>query len=155
MKHKKVIAGVTAVVLVLGLGVAYAAWTVNGTGSGTAKAATAQNITLTGPAITTGDLYPGFAGGDLQFEIANPNNFPVRITALTAGAITSSAGAACDGTNIAVSGLTGLTVDVPANATAAPVTLVDKVSMVANAADACQGATFTVTIAGITAASNA
>ena len=154
MKHKKAIAGVAAVVLALGLGVAYAAWTVDGSGSGSAKAATASNITLTGPAITTGDLYPGFTGGDLQFEIANPNNFPVRITDLIAGDITSDAGA-CDGTNISVTGLTGLTIDVPANATAAAVTVQDKVSMVADAADACQGATFTVAITGITAASNA
>lgn len=152
---RKIIAGITAAVLVVGAGIAYAAWTVSGSGTGTAKAATAASITLNTPASTTGDLYPGFTGGDLSFDVANPNNFPVVITGLTTGAITSDNGL-CDDTNITLDDLsTGLSITVSANATAESVTIPDVVSMVNNAADACQGATFTVQIPSVTAASAA
>ncbi|MGZ5398147.1 MAG: hypothetical protein ACXWEI_22645, partial [Mycobacterium sp.] len=108
-------------------------------------------LTITAPATVTGDLYPG-ATGDLTFEVANPNSFPVVITAVSPnGAITSDG--ACAGTNVTFVAVTGLSTAVNANATAQSVTLPGAVSMVGNAANECQGATFTVPIA-VAAASN-
>jgi len=154
--RKKYVIGIAVAVLAVGAGIAYAAWLIGGSGTGSAKAATAQNITLAAPASVTGDLYPGFTGGDLAFEVTNPNNFPVSVTGLTVGTITSDAGAACAASNIAINGVaSGLSISVPANASAAAVTVPDVVSMIADAAPGCQGATFTVAITGITAASAA
>src|SRR5689334_16324462 len=71
-------------------GTAIAAWSTNATGDANAKAATASALVLSdASASTTGDLYPGGSGA-LKLKIANPNAFPVTITAVSAnGTITS------------------------------------------------------------------
>ena len=78
-------------------GVAFAAWTATGTGSGYAKATTAQALTTVDvSASTAATLYPG-ATGDAKLRIDNPNPYPVRVTDVAgSGAITSNAGAACN-----------------------------------------------------------
>ena len=86
-KSKKTFAGAAvalAVVnaLVLGVGSAYAAWGVSGSGTGASVAGSAQGLTLT--AATTGSsvLYPG-GTSDVVLTITNPNPFVVSVTNLT------------------------------------------------------------------------
>ena len=138
-------------------GGAIAAWSTSGSGNASAKAATATALTLAdASASTTGDLYPG-GSGDLKLKISNPNNFPVRITAVTltsGGSITSSS-SACNtaGHGVTFTNQTGLTVDLAANATNEVITLAGVVQMGASSANSCQGVVLTIPV-DVTAASN-
>ena len=146
--------GITAIALVA-VGLVYAAWTASGTGSGYAKAESAQDLTTVDVSATTdATLYPG-ATGDVEIEIANPNSYPVQVTDITGnGAITpDGAHAGCTPTGVTYTDQTGLTVDVPANGSTAT-TLNGAVQMSNAAANACQGATFTIPVT-LTGASDA
>ncbi len=126
-------------------GIAFAAWTASGTGSGYAKATTAQALTTVDvSASTTATLYPG-ATGDVSLRIDNPNPYPVRVTDVAGnGAITSSA-PGCNVASVTFTDQSGLTLDVAAGG-AADFTLVGAVQMSAAANDGCQGATFTIPV---------
>ncbi len=146
--------GITIVALVAA-GLAYAAWTANGTGSGYAKAGSAQALTTNDVSATTvADLYPG-ASGNVKVEINNPNPYPVRVTAIAgAGTITPDAGhSGCSPTGVTFTNQTGLTIDIAASGTQAA-TLNNAASMSNASANACQGATFTIPVS-LTGASNA
>jgi hypothetical protein len=139
-------AGVTLVVLAA-VGLAYAAWTSSGSGSGYAKAGTAQQLTTVDvSANTTATLYPG-SNGNVRIKIANPNPYPVRVTDITGnGAITADAGhASCVTTGVTFTDQTGQTIDVAANG-ATETTLTNAASR-SNASDnGCQGAVFTIPV---------
>jgi len=138
---------VTAVVFVglMAAGIAFAAWTATGTGSGYAKATTAQALTTVDVSATTAaTLYPG-ATGDVELEISNPNDYPVRVTSVTGnGAITAS-DAGCNAASVTFTDQGSLTLDVPATGSAA-FTLNGAVSMSGAANDSCQGAVFTIPV---------
>ena len=124
---------------------AYALWSSSGAGNSGAKALTAQSITVaasSGPA----DLYPGFTQGDLFFTSANTNPYPVTFTSMTPGSITSSDQANCPAANVSVASASGLSVVVPAGATASAGTVANVVTMAAGAPDGCQGVVFTVSL---------
>ena len=154
-RGRKIIVVVAAAILVVAAGVAYAAWTASGSGSGYAKAGTAQALdSVDVSATTSATLYPG-ATGDLQLRIDNPNPYPVRVTSVTgSGAITSDKGAACNAsTGVTFADQSGLTLDVAASS-ASTFTLSGSVSM-SNASDnSCQGSVFTVPVT-LSGASNA
>src|SRR5437660_9891956 len=87
---RKKILGLGVVVGVLAaLGIAFAAWTASGTGSGRASAISAQALTVNA-STGTADLYPGFTQGDLYFTVTNPNPYGVSLTNFTSGAVTPS-----------------------------------------------------------------
>jgi hypothetical protein len=125
-----------------GTAVAFALWSASGVGTSSAKALTAQSLTVTA-ATATADLYPGFTLGDVFFSVNNPNPYPVTITSMTPGTITTS-NPACLATNITVASASGLSIAVPANSTATGQTIANVVTMAASAPDACQGVTFTI-----------
>jgi hypothetical protein len=144
-KRKFIVMGAAGVAGVVAAGAAYAMWSANGTGSGTATARNAVGITVTA-ATGTADLYPGFSGGDLSFTLANPNPYPVTFTAMTPGTITSSNSGACAASNLTVTSATGLSIVVPAGATATSGTIVDVATLSSGALDGCQGISFTVPV---------
>src|SRR6266516_3324608 len=122
--------------LVLGVaGLVYAAWTNTGSGSGYAKAGTAQALTTVDvSASTAATLYPG-ANGDVLIKVNNPNPYPVRVTDVTGnGTITADSGhATCVTTGVTFTGAAHMS----------------------NASDnGCQGATFTIPVS-LTGTSNA
>jgi hypothetical protein len=132
-------------------GVAFAAWTASGTGTGYAKAVTAQALsTLDVSAQTSADLYPG-GDGDVKLKISNPNAYPIEITDVSGeGAITTASDdAACDAsTGVSFedqSYSNGSGLDVPANGSAT-FTLSDAVSMSNASANACQGEVFEIPV---------
>lgn len=148
-------------------GVAFAAWTATGTGSGYAKAKTAQALTtVDATATVVQDLYPGQAAGSLRITIHNPNDYPVRVTSISqdssAGKFVSSTGGlgTCTDdpaqtpahpTGVSFTTQSG-TWDVAADSDAS--FLLGGVHM-SNASDNnCQGATFTIPVA-LSGASNA
>ncbi len=142
LKRKVAVVGV-AVGAVIGGNMAYAAWTANGTGSGNAKALSAQAITVT---ASTGaaDLYPGFTAGDVFFTVTNNNPYPVTFTGMTAGTVTSSDPTNCPASNVTVANATGLSIAAAANASGVSRSIADVVSMGHSAPDGCQGVVFTI-----------
>ena len=141
------LAVVTTMVALVAVGLVYAAWTTNGTGSGYAKAGTAQALTTVDvSASTTATLYPG-GSGDVSIRISNPNNYPVTVTGVTgSGSITPDAGhASCTTTGVTFTDQTGLTIAVPASG-ATTATLSGAASMSNASVNGCQGATFTIPV---------
>lgn len=156
MSSRNRVIGVGIAVIALALaGLVYAAWTTSGSGSGYAKAQTAQQLTTVDVSATTAaTLYPG-ANGDVEIRIANPNPYPVRVTAVTGnGAITADAGhPGCVTTGVTFTDQTGQTIDVPAGGQTQ--TTLNGAASMSNASDnGCQGATFTIPVS-LTGASNA
>ena len=143
-RKQRILAALAVAALVVGGGAAYASWTASGTGSGAAKAASATALTVS-VGTTTADLYPGFTQGDVFMTVSNPNVYPVNITSLTPGAITTSSGT-CAASNITVLPATGLSIPLTAGATNVPVTVPNIVTMINGAPDACQGVTFTIAV---------
>lgn len=148
-RSKLIVLLAVAAVAVTGA-LASAAWLSNGTGNGSAKASTSQDLTIgDASAAPSAQLYPG-AKGDVKVKITNTNTFPIQLTSITGdGAITSSTGDACDAstgvTYTAPSDLSGADFKFAAGETKT-ITLTDAVAM-SNASDnACQGATFTIPV---------
>jgi hypothetical protein len=147
-KRLAVIAAGLSVVLVAG--VAFAAWTANGSGSGTAKALTAQTVTIQAD-TGTADLYPG-SNGAVYFKLNNANNpYSITFNKLTAASVTSSSDEiACPNTNLSInSGITlPLTVSlaVGASTTSAQESIANLVTLAHSAPDGCQGKTFTISL---------
>jgi hypothetical protein len=148
-RKRKVISMAVIGALVTGGGIAVALWSANGSGSGQAKALSAQTVTVN--AVTgTADLYPGNANGDVFFTLTNTNPYGINFTSMTPGAVTTS-NPACPASNITVVPAASLAIPVGANATTSTLSIVDVVSMSAAAPDACQGVTFTIglTLSGL------
>jgi hypothetical protein len=144
----KKLAVVTTMVAFASVGLVYAAWTTNGSGSGYAKAGTAQALTTVDvSASTTATLYPGGPAGDVTIRISNPNSYPVTVTGVSGnGAITADAGhASCTTTGVTFTDKTGLSIAVPANG-ATTYTLTGAASMSNASVNGCQGATFTIPV---------
>jgi hypothetical protein len=132
---------------IIGSGVAYAYWTTAGTGSGTAKAATAAPLsTVAAVASTTGLLYPG-ATGDLQVTFVNPNPFAVTVTSLSSGtgAVTAPGAFSCITTGVSLVQQSNLSILVGANGQATAI-ITGAVRMDTSSDSGCQGATFAVPI---------
>jgi hypothetical protein len=156
LSTKQRVVGGAVTVLVLGVvGLVYAAWTANGTGSGYAKAQTAQDLTTVDvSASTAATLYPG-ATGNVEIRISNPNPYPVEVDDITGnGAITADAGhPGCTTTGVSFTNQTNANIDVPANG-ATTTTLTNAASMSNASSNGCQGATFTIPVS-LTGASDA
>ncbi len=121
-------------------GVAIAAWLIQGTGTGAAKAGTAGNLTVAA-GTPTGDLYPGSTGGDVFVKVTNNNAYPVQLTNATmSGTITP---AECLVT-INAGPFSLASVPVIAAGATVDVTIADALSMGAAAENSCQGANFSV-----------
>jgi hypothetical protein len=147
------LAVLTTAVAVSIVGLVYAAWTTNGTGSGYAKAGTAQALsTVDVSASTSATLYPGGPAGDVTIRISNPNTYPVTVTGVSGnGTITADAGhASCTTTGVSFTDQTGLTINVPAKSGGVngetQTTLSGAASMSNASVNACQGATFTIPV---------
>jgi|SRR5215210_3894758 len=160
LSTKQRVIGGAVTLLVLGVvGLVYAAWTANGTGSGYAKAGTAQALsTVDVSASTTASLYPG-TDGNVLIRIKNPNPYPVTVTSVNGnGTISADATHATAGCTNANTGVTytnqATNIVVPANNGETETTLNNAAHM-SNASDnGCQGATFTipVTLSGASSA---
>jgi hypothetical protein len=130
-------------------GGAYAWWTSQAQGTGTAAIGVAVSLTndATVAASTTGKLYPGGPAADVVTKVNNPNNFAVKVTAATFGAVAvSGASGTCTTTGLTFGTPTaGLPVTIPANGTAT-ITLAGAATMGTTADSGCQNATFTINL---------
>lgn len=80
-KRTAVVLGAAGVVLVAG--VAYAAWTSTGSGTGSVASTTSASSTIS-PAGGGALLYPG-GGTDFTVTVNNPNDYPVKVDSISAG----------------------------------------------------------------------
>jgi hypothetical protein len=121
---------------------AFAYWTAQGTGTGTAKTADAsQPLTITQAAVS-GALTPGGSALPISGSVANPNTFGVPFE-LTAVPSVDSAHAGCQASWYTVT-LTTSPTTVAANGSAAFSGTIAMADAPENQ-DACKGATVTVT----------
>ncbi|HEY3671330.1 MAG TPA: hypothetical protein VGN51_10385 [Acidimicrobiia bacterium] len=144
-KRKKLFVALASVaVLVLG-GIAYAAWTADGSGTGKAHARDAIVVGVNA-ATGTADLYPGVTDGDIHFTLDNDNPYAVTFTGFTAGMITSSAPVACPASLVTVDDTSPISVPVAvaAGASGSAGEIDGVVSLDHAALDGCQGVTFDI-----------
>jgi hypothetical protein len=133
------------------VGTATAYWTRGGTGSGAASASTAPTPVTLGAATPTAQLYPGGAAG-VVLQATNPNAATLRIGSLVLDTTQGSGGLAVDaahsGCALTALAFTPQTNDgsgwtLPASGSLS-INLPASLTMTASAANACQGALFTV-----------
>jgi hypothetical protein len=137
------------------VGLVYAAWTTNGSGSAYTKAGTSTPLTTVDvSASTTASLFPG-KSGDVLLKVDNPNPYPVTVTAVSLnGANTDIAAdgshAGCTTTGVSFTNQTGLSISVAAKSGSVDgttqTTLTGAASMSNASLDACQGAIFTIPV---------
>jgi hypothetical protein len=128
-----------AVIALFAGAVAFAAWTSNGTGSGTATATNAQNLTIS--VTNVSGLYPT-GSFNVPFTVTNPNPYAVTLSKIALNGVTVDK-PGC--TASVVSGADLVDTDViPAGGTTASRDF--SVTMSNAAEDACQGAVFTLTL---------
>jgi hypothetical protein len=135
-RSSSVVAAGIAVTMVAG--VAYAAWTSSGSGSGSAKSL--QTVESSIAAVTpTADLYPG-GTGSMTVKITNNNPYPATVTAISAGS--SDVNGACVAGSVTSDADNAPTGSVLAAGAFANYTVVTH--MLATATNACRNVTFTL-----------
>ena len=125
-----------------------------GSGSSSASVASPDPLSISAQTPATNLLYPG-GSGEVDATVSNPNPFPVRINSLVlgdAGIGVDSAHSDCDTSalHFASQSNGGAGWDVPGKVGAADGTLdlalAGAIGMDTSAANACQGATFTISL---------
>ena len=135
MKRSRKLILLLGLPLLLIAGVAMAVWSIQGTGTGSAKAGTAGTLTVA-PGTATADLYPGFTHGKVFVTVTNDNGYPVQLTNATFGAGSVTPTECLVSVNAGPFNLSS--VPVIAAHTTASVTIADALSMGAAAPDSCQ-----------------
>lgn len=164
LSKKLMITGTTLLAFLVA-SVAFAAWVVNGSGSGYSKATSSQDLyTDDVGATTVAQLYPG-GNGDVKVTVRNPNPFPVEVTQVAAsGAVVGNASCTdVGGDPLKATGVSFTTQNlaagnvVPAKSGGTDgslaLTLANAAGMSNASVNACQGATFTIPVT-FTARSN-
>ena len=145
-KRSAVVGGTAAALF--GIGVAVAAWTNYGEGSGSVTAATGAPLTVT--VTDVNGLFPT-GSVDVPFTVTNTNDYDVTLSKAELKTVTVDAAHSACATSV-VTGSDVVLSDVVATGATSPSQ--DFTLTMSNAAsDACQGAVFTVTL-GVTGLSS-
>ena len=137
--RRLVTAGAGTAALLMASGIAYAAWSQTGAGTGTA--AVGNTAPLTAIATISSTLYPG-SSATLTVTVSNPNPRPVTVTSVgLTGPVAASAGCTTPGVTVTLPATVSVTVPAGSNA---PVTLANSVAMSTSSSSDCQGATFSI-----------
>jgi hypothetical protein len=150
--RKRVLAASALVLGVSIVGVAIAAWTTGGSGSGQASAGSASSMAISA-GTPSSSLFPG-ASADVAATVSNPNPYAVHVSSVSLGTITVDAGhSGCNTASLSVTSPQsngGSGWDVPAKSGGVNgslnLDLANAISMDNTANDSCQGATFTVAL---------
>jgi hypothetical protein len=140
----------TAAAVTLAGGIAFATWSVSGSGQGAGAGTVVQSLTVI-PEVPTGSgasLYPGGPAGSVYFEVNNPNPFAVTITSVAWGTPTSTITASCASSNISLDGSapTTVSIPVPAATTTGLLSIASVLDLAHSAPPGCQGVAFDVTM---------
>jgi hypothetical protein len=149
MKYKKLFIGVATATaaIALGGGIAFALWSASGTGSGAGAGATAVSLTVTPvtPSGANANIFPGGPPGMVDFTVTNPNPYPVSLTGLNWGAVTSTNTGSCASANVSIdaSAPTSMpAVTVAAGATSPLISVNGVIDMASTASPGCQAVAF-------------
>jgi hypothetical protein len=102
----KRIAVITAVLMLVGGGIAFAYWTTTGTGTGSATSGTGDTITVNQTSVIT-DVNPGAAPQTLSGTFTNTTDSAYTVSSLTAtvdSVTTSPAGGDCEADDYVIAG---------------------------------------------------
>ncbi|MGI8457339.1 MAG: hypothetical protein ACR2LI_04395 [Propionibacteriaceae bacterium] len=130
-----------------GAGAAFAYWTNQGSGTGTAETGTNEAITINQVTDVT-DMGPGVAPQALSGNFDNPNDGPVYVAAVTA-TVTGTDKTGCGVTDFTIAGTAPVAAQVPAGTAVgswAGLTIQFN-NKVGTNQDACKGAVVTLTYA--------
>jgi hypothetical protein len=141
------------------IGVAIAAWTSGGSGSGQATAGSATSMTISA-GTPSSSLYPT-ASADVAASISNPNPYKVHVSSISLGTVSVDGGhSGCNTSSVTVTspqdnGGAGWDVSPKSGGVngSLNVDLANAISMSNAANDSCQGATFTVALTATGASS--
>jgi hypothetical protein len=133
-KRTAVIAAVA--VVAVGGGIAYAAWSSTGAGTGQVTAQGSVDSTITGNGGT--GLYPGATNVTFTVTIDNPNPYPVKVTKINAG--TSTAIGACAAGTVTSAEVLNPAGSITANGGTKTYAL--QATMIGNPDESCKGRTF-------------
>jgi hypothetical protein len=143
--RRRKVAAVTAVLALVCVSVAAAAWLVtslNGNGRTKVASLSVPSIAMPPSFSGAGNLFPG-GNGDVQVNITNPNNVPLNIVGIlgSTATFTPTNPATCPPSNFTLnaSGVSATPSTVPANASGFAVTLNNLVHLAASADTLCQG----------------
>jgi hypothetical protein len=148
-RGKAILSVAATAAVIVNAGVAWAYWSLNGTGTGVAVADSAVELKLEARSDDSAPLYPG-GSSNLDVTVTNQNDFPIRITTLSlAGEVTADddhRDAGCRSTGVSVSS-SALIVNwqVPRN-TVGAFSVPGGLRMTNDSDSACQGATFTIPV---------
>lgn len=147
MRRSATILSSAVTALLLTGGGAWAYWTAGGAGASSASAGDLDTVVLA--AVTTAPGVPLLPGhtGEVVLQVQNPNSATLRlVSAVAAGpvAVSGTSGCTTADAGVTYTDQTELSVTLPPGTTV--VRLPDAVTMSADAASACQGATFTVPV---------
>lgn len=120
-------------------GVAYAAWSSSGAGSGSVTSTTAKNSTIA-PSSSGNALYPG-ATQTFTITVDNPNSYPVKVTSLSAGS--SAVDGACGAGSVTSDAVSNPSGTIAASGSA---TYTLTAHMAADADDTCQRKTISLNL---------
>ncbi|HTF09290.1 MAG TPA: hypothetical protein VK659_14065 [Asanoa sp.] len=127
--------------------VAWAAWSVTGNAKATATAASVTALQAT--ATPQSSLYPG-AKAAILVSVTNPNEFAIEVQSFTSGAAVQvdakHLADGCTASSVVVLDKSALKLRVDGGDTE-PFTVPDAVMMIDQAPQACQGASFVITLA--------
>jgi hypothetical protein len=136
--------------VVAATGAAFSYWAGSGGGSGSATTGTTQAVTLN-PGTASNQIYPGGQSA-VAVTVTNPNPGAVKVGSISLDTTQGTAGFAVDGAHAAC-GVATLSFTTQNNSGAgwtiagsgsSMLSLANSLSMSTNAANACQGANFTV-----------
>jgi hypothetical protein len=130
-------------------GIAYAFYTAQASGSGSATLGSMASVTIATVTSQTPNSYlsPGEIG-EVILNVDNPNSAAMDLTSVIAdGSISVSGGSGCTAANsgVSFSNQPGLSISLPANATTL-VRLPGAASMSTTSANGCQGANFSIPV---------
>lgn len=147
MRRHRILLALTAIIVSIGNGVAYAYFTASASAHGTGRASTGTMATVT-LAATAGTpsstLLPG-GSGNVSLEVTNPNNYAVTLYSVTGSGTITGGGSCSPGGTVTFASQTGLSVPIAASTTT-QVQLTNAASMTTGAPGACQGATFSIPV---------
>lgn len=149
-RHRRAVAVLTAIGILVLAGAAWAYFSSSGSGSGSGSAGSMSTVTLNATAGTPSTpLYPG-GTGDVSLEVTNPNAYLVTLVGVAlkpGGTITADAGhSGCTTTGVTFTNQTGLSTTIPQSTSGYRIDLAGAVSMNATSSNGCQGATFTIPV---------
>jgi len=141
LTKRTAVIGSAIAVAAVGGGIAFAAWTSNGAGTGSASADTAHTVNLSPGTISSQLLFPGAHDVPVKVNVDNPNGYAVDLTQIS-GIVSGPAN--CNA--VAAVPFTAAQQPVHVAAGASTDVLIGTLAMTNDAAPACAGGTFTVTL---------